>query len=97
MVNELSGNGFNTPRGSLRSPTRVPSPALAMVAVTLKFSNPSTLTLEVGVLTVNLGTVEMAGAAETAVTQAMRTARGARRGGGSISMMKVPQAVGEAI
>ena len=73
MVNEFSGNGFNTPRGSSRR-SRVPSPALAMVAVTLKFSNPSILTFEVDVLTDKLGT------AETAATYTMRKTRGARRG-----------------
>ena len=67
MVNESSGNGFNTPRGSWRS-LRAPSPVLAMVVVTLKFSNPSILWLEVDVLTLKLGTVEMAGTAEAAAT-----------------------------
>ena len=70
MVNEFSGNGFNIPRGSLRN-LRVPSPVLVMVALSLKFSNLSTSTLEVDVLTVKLRT------AETAATQVMRTARGA--------------------
>ena len=89
-------NEFNTPRGSLRS-LWAPSLVLAMVAATLKFSDPSRLTFEVDVLTDRLGTVETAGAAEMAATQAMRTARGARSGGGSISVMKGIEAVGEAI
>lgn len=51
MVNKFSGNGFNTPRESLRS---------LRVAVILM--------LEVDVLTVKPGTVEMTGAAETVAT-----------------------------
>ena len=90
MVNEFSGNGFNTPRGSLRS-LRIPSPVLAMVAVTLKFSNPLISTFEVDVPTVKLGT------AATAATYMMRKTRGVQRGVESINMIKVPQAVGEAI
>lgn len=50
-----------------------------MVAVILRFSSPSTLTLEVDVLTDKLGVVDMAGAAETAATRAMRKAKGTQR------------------
>ena len=65
IVKVFSGNGLKTPRGSLRS-FRVPPPVLAMVAVTSRFFNPSACTLEVEVLTVKLGAVEMAGTAEMA-------------------------------
>ena len=72
MVKEFSGNGFKTPRGSLRS-LRVSSPVLVTVVVTFKFSNPSTLTVGVEVLSVKPG------AAETATAEATRATREARR------------------
>ena len=75
MLKELAGNESRTPRGSLRS-LRVSSPVLTTVTVTLRFSNPSALRLEVDVLTVKLGVVEIADATETAATYAMRMARG---------------------
>ena len=58
-----SGKGLETLRGSLRS-FKVPSPVFTTVAVILRFFDPSTFTLELEVLTVKLGAVEMAGAAE---------------------------------
>ena len=74
----MMGNGFGTPRGLSR--LRV---VLAMVVVTLKFSDASRM-------------VGAAGAAEMAPTHAMRTPRGARRRGENSNMMKVPETVSEA-
>lgn len=75
----FSGNGCRTPRGSFRS-LRVSSPALVMVVMTFNFSNPSTSTLGVEVLTVKLG------AATTAAAEATRAIRVARMEGGDIAM-----------
>ena len=77
MVKVFSGNEFNTPRGSFSS-LRVSPPVLITVVVTFKFSNPSTSTFGVEVLTVKPG------AAETVTVEATRMMRGAKREGGSI-------------
>ena len=87
MLKEFSGKEFKTPRGSLRS-LRVSSPVLMTVVVTFKFSNPSTLTLEVEVLTVKPG------AAETATAEATRATREAWREEENI-VMKAVKAVDE--
>ena len=79
ILNVSSGKVFKTPRGSLRS-LRVWSPVLVTVVVTFKFSNPSTLALEVEVLTVNPGP------AETATAEATRATREARREEENISV-----------
>ena len=65
IVKVSSGKGLKTLRRSLGS-FRVPSPVFTMVAVTLRFLDPSRFGLEVEVLTVKLGVVEVAGAAEMA-------------------------------
>ena len=68
----FSGKASKTPRGSLRS-LRAASPVLVIVAVTFKFSNPSTLTVGADVLTVKLW------AAETVTVEEARATREARR------------------
>ena len=85
---EFSGKVLKTPRGSLRS-LRVLSPVLVTVVVTFRFSNPSTLMLEVEVLTVKPG------AAETATAETTRAARETRREEDNISTTAV-KAVDEA-
>lgn len=96
MVKAFPGNGFKTPWGSLRS-LMVSLAVLATVAVAFTgFCNPSTLTLEVEVLTVKLGTVETVGAVETATVWATRATRGARRREENIKV-RLQKAVGEAI
>jgi len=87
MLKEFSEKEFKTPRGSLRS-LRVSSPVLMTVVVTFKFSNPSTLRLEVGVLMTNPG------AADTATAEATRATREARREEENI-VMNVVKTVGE--
>ena len=72
MSKEFPGKGFKTLRGSLRS-LRVSLPVLVTVAVTFKFSNPSTLTLGIEVLTAKLWS------AETAIAEATMVTREARR------------------
>jgi len=88
MVKEFSGKELKTPRGSLRS-LRVSSPVLVTVVVTFKFSNPSTSTLGVEVLRVRPG------AAETAIAEATRAAREARREEENI-LVKAVKAIDEA-
>ena len=66
IVKVFSGNEFKAPRGSLRS-LRVSSPVLVMVVMTLKFSNPSTLTSGVEALIVRLGVAETTAAKATTV------------------------------
>ena len=61
MLKVFSGKGLKTPRGSLRS-LRVSSPVLVTVAVTFKYSNPSTWTLGTDALTVRPGVAETASA-----------------------------------
>jgi hypothetical protein len=73
MVKECAGKGFKAPRGSLRS-LSFWLPVLTMATVTIKFSNPLTLTLGVEVLTVKLGEAETA-TAKTKATKVMREAR----------------------
>ena len=58
---------FKSPLGSLKS-LRVSPPVLAMVTVTLMFSNPSELTFNVEGSPAKLGAVNKPGAAETAAT-----------------------------
>ena len=74
MVKLFSGTELKTPRGSLRS-LRVSSPVLKTVAVTFKFSNPSTSTFGIEVLTLKLG------AAPTVTAETTRATRTARREG----------------
>ena len=68
MLKEFSGKESKTPRGSLRS-FRVSSPVLRTVVVTFKFSNPSTLALEVEVQTVKSGVAEATMAEATRATR----------------------------
>ena len=92
MVKVFSGKELRTPRGSLRS-LRVSPPVLAMVVVTLRFSNPSTLALGDEDLTVRLG-VETAGAAETVTAEETRAAKKAQREGENI-VVKVVKGIEE--
>ena len=72
MLKEFEGKELKTPRGSLRS-LRVLLPVLMTVAVTFKFSKPSTLTLGAEALTAKPGP------AETAIAEATMATREARR------------------
>ena len=93
MVKEFSGKELKTPRGSLRS-LRVSLPVLTTVVVTLRFSNPSTSILGAEDLTVKLGTVETAGAAETVTAEETRAARKVRGEGENI-VVKVVKGIEE--
>ena len=84
MLKVFAGDGPKTPRGSLKS-LRTSPPVLTTVVVTFKFSSPSTSMLGVEVLTLKLG------AAETATTQAARTAIGEE------NIMEVSRAVDDTI
>ena len=88
ILKVFSGKVLKTPRGSLRS-LRVWSPVLVTVAVTLKFPSPSTLSLGIDVVTVKPGV------AETAIAEATRATREARREEENI-VAKVLKVVGEA-